>query len=96
MRHVTAAIVTGLLALALPGCAHKQQTVDVDAIFIKYDTDKNGVITKEEFAAHWRDKQKADTAWKKLDSAGNGSLSRAQAKDVPFDVWSELDAQAEP
>ena len=96
MRPVTLAIAVGLLTLGLVGCAHKQRPANVDAIFIKYDTDKNGIITKDEFVTQWHDKQKADTAWKKLDPAGNGFVTRTMANEVPFDVWSDLESQNEP
>ncbi len=93
---ITATILAGLVALGGLGCARKQQTANVDAIFIKYDTDRNGRITRDEFTVRWKDKQKADTAWKKLDPTGNGFVSRTLANDVPFDVWDEIETQSEP
>jgi hypothetical protein len=95
-QSVLPILASGLVLLAL-GCAAKPNTAaNVDKVFIQYDNDRNGIITKEEFSSHWVDKQRADTAWKKLDAEGRGSLSRSQAADVPFDVWSELESQSEP
>lgn len=96
MRRMTATILAGLVALGGLGCAHKTKTANVDVIFIKYDTNRDGIITKDEFVQHWTDKVQADKAWKKLDTAGTGSLNRSQAAAVPFDVWSDVETQGSP
>lgn len=99
MRRTTATLLAALVALGGLGglgCAHKQKKADVDVLFIKYDTNRDGVITRDEFAKHWKDQVQADKAWKQLDTAGAGSLNRTQASDVPFDVWSDIESQQEP
>ncbi|MHC1713471.1 MAG: calcium-binding protein [Solidesulfovibrio sp.] len=84
------------MIVVLGACAKKSGYTSVDEVYTKYDTDKNGVITKEEFASKWTDKQKADTAWKKLDSKNNGFVSRAMAGETPLDVWSDVESNNMP
>jgi hypothetical protein len=85
-----------VIVLALGACAKKHGYTSIDEVYTKYDADKNGVITKEEFASKWTDKQKADTAWQKLDPKNNGFVSRAMAGETPLDVWSDVESNNMP
>lgn len=96
MRHVFLAAMAAGLVLGGLGCAGTQNTGSLDASFMRYDTNRDGVITREEFVSHWTDKQRADTAWKQLDKEGSGSLDRTRAKALPIDVWGQLDSQNTP
>jgi hypothetical protein len=96
MRQAALVVLVMALVLGGLGCARTQANTSVDTIFMKYDADRNGIITKDEFVTHWSDKQKADTAWKKLDTAGNGFVSRTMANEIPLDVWSQVETQSEP
>jgi len=75
------------------GCASRQNTNAMDATFIRYDTNRDGVLTKEEFVQHWQDKQRADTAWKKIDQEGKGSVDRMRAKSLPPDIWGDIESE---
>jgi hypothetical protein len=77
-------------------CAKKKSYASVDEVYAKYDADKNGVITKQEFVTKWTDKQKAETAWKKIDSKNNGFVTRTMANDTPIDVWNEAESNNMP
>lgn len=90
MRRVFAAMCVLSLLLCGLGCA-RHHTASVDEVFIHYDTDRDGVITKKEFTSQWKDQIKAEAAWKRVDKTQRGSLSRPQANAVPLDVWSELE-----
>ena len=102
-RDMRRGIVTGMLVLAtfalLGGCAKKQQHAGyttMDAVYIRYDADKNGVITKDEFLAQWKDKQKAESAWKKIDTKNNGFVTRTLDNDTPLSVWNDVESQNTP
>ena len=51
------------------------------------------MLTKEEFVQHWQDKQRADTAWKKIDQEGKGSVDRMRAKSLPPDIWGDIESE---
>lgn len=91
MRRVCFVLVLCALTLSGLACARHHAYTSMDEVFIRYDIDKNGIITKEEYVSQWKDKIKGEAAWKKLDKTGNGSLTRPQANDVPLDVWSDLE-----
>lgn len=88
-RALTAISLTVLLLSGL-ACA-KHRYASVDEVFIRYDVNKDGMITKEEFVSQWKDKIKGEAAWKVVDKESSGALSRAQAANVPLDVWSSLE-----
>ena len=90
MQRVFAAVFLLFLLLSGLGCA-RHHPASVDELFIRYDVDRNGVITKEEFVSQWRDQVKGEAAWKQVDKAGKGSISRTEANEVPLDVWSDLE-----
>jgi len=90
MRRIFVAIFLVTLVFSGLGCA-KHHFASLDEVFILYDVDKNGVITKEEFLSQWKDQKKAAAAWEKVDKERKGSISRAQANDIPLDVWSDLE-----
>ncbi len=87
-------ILTLALALlaAVGGCAKKKGYTSLDQVYAKYDVNKDGKITKEEFVAQWKDKQKAETAWKKIDTKNNGYVQRVLDNDIPLDVWSAAES----
>lgn len=95
-QRAVAILAVLILVAAVGGCAGKKGYASMDAVFVNYDTDKNGVITKEEFVSKWRDKQKAETAWKKIDSRNNGFVDRTLANDTPLNVWSDVESQDTP
>jgi len=93
----TMVLVVACLALLLGACAKKKGTaVSIDEVFVKYDLDKNGVITKDEFVSQWHDRQKAETAWKKIDAQNKGAVDRTAARDLPLDVWDNVESQDMP
>ncbi|WP_043643646.1 calcium-binding protein [Solidesulfovibrio carbinoliphilus] len=96
VRKTMAILAVLTLAAALGGCAGKKGYASADEVFVKYDTDKNGVITKEEFTAKWQDKQKAETAWKKIDAKNNGFVDRVLSNDIPLSVWNDVESQDTP
>jgi hypothetical protein len=97
MMRKSVVILACLAMLAVLGaCAKKKGVASVDDAFVKYDIDKNGVITKEEFTATVKDKQKAETAWKKIDVKNNGFVDRALANDMPLDVWRSVESDNLP
>ena len=86
------AVLAGLAVMAgLAACAGKKGYSSIDEVFAVYDTDRNGVITKEEFTSKFTDKQKAETAWKKIDVKGNGFVDRSLANDMPLNVWDQVE-----
>ena len=91
MRRVCFALILCALTLSGLACAKHHEYSSMDEVFIHYDIDKNGIITKEEYVSQWQDKVKGEAAWKKLDKAGNGSLTRPQANNIPINVWSDLE-----
>lgn len=80
------------LLAAVGGCAKKKSYTSLDEVYAKYDVNKDGRITKEEFVAQWQDKQKAETAWKKIDRKNNGFVERVLDNDIPLDVWSAAES----
>jgi hypothetical protein len=97
MMRKSVVILACLAMLAVLGaCAKKKSVASVNDVFAKYDTDKNGVITKEEFTSAVKDKQKAETAWKKIDVKNNGFVDRALANDMPLDVWRSVESDNLP
>lgn len=91
-RMFWAVLAVGLIGGGL-GCAAKQNTNAMDAAFIRYDTNRDGVLSKQEFVEHWQDKQRADTAWKQIDQEGAGSIDRARGKALPLDIWDQIESQ---
>ena len=87
----TLAVAVSLL-VAVGGCAKKKSYASLDEVYAKYDVNKDGKITKEEFVAQWKDKQKAETAWKKIDRKDNGFVDRVLDNDMPLDVWSAVES----
>ncbi len=96
VRRGMAMVAVLLLVAAVGGCAGKKGYASADEVFVKYDTDKNGVITKEEFVSKWKDKQKAETAWKKVDTKNNGFVDRVLNNDIPLSVWNDVESQDTP
>lgn len=96
VRKISAILIVLALAAALGGCAKKAGYASADEVFVKYDTDKNGVITKEEFTSKWKDKQKAETAWKKIDTKNNGYVDRVLNNEIPLNVWDDVESQNTP
>jgi len=97
MRKAMAAAMCLALAAAIGGCASKKKAYSsVDEVFVTYDNNKDGVITKEEFIDHWHDKQKAATAWQRVDAKNNGFVDRALANEQPLDVWSQVESNDLP
>jgi|GEM_PF-4980611 len=90
MQRVFVTIFLLTLLLSGLGCA-RSHPASVDEVFIRYDTDRNGVITKEEFTSQWKDQIKAEAAWKRVDKTQKGSISRIEANQIPMNVWSDLD-----
>ncbi len=84
------------LLVAVGGCAKKKSYTSLDEVYAKYDVNKDGKITKEEFVAQWKDKQKAETAWKKIDRKDNGFVDRVLDNDMPLNVWSAVESDNTP
>lgn len=92
-RYCMGILAVAALIVVMGGCAKKQsqpQFVNMDAVYVKYDTNHDGVITKEEFMAQWQDKQKAETAWKKIDMKNNGFVDQVINNDAPVSVWNAV------
>ena len=96
MRKYVVLLAGLALVVGMAACAKKKGYTSVDEVFAIYDTDRNGVITKEEFTSKFADRQKAETAWKKIDVKGNGFVDRTLANDMPLDVWSQVETQNLP
>ena len=62
-----------------------------DDVFAVYDVNKDGKITQDEFVAHFKDKQKAATAWKKIDTDNNGFVERTLQGDAPVNIWNAVE-----
>ena len=78
--------------IALGGCASKKQKyATTDDVFAVYDVNKDGKITQDEFVAHFKDKQKAATAWKKIDTDNNGFVERTLQGDAPVNIWNAVE-----
>ncbi|EFL49427.1 EF-Hand domain protein [Solidesulfovibrio fructosivorans JJ]] len=102
VRYVMGILAIVALIAALGGCAKKQSQqhpkgyATMDEVYLKYDVNKDGVITKDEFVAQWKDKQKAENAWKKLDVKNNGFVDRVLNNDAPVSVWNDVESQNTP
>ncbi len=97
MVRQTMAFAAALALVSLiGGCAGKKTYATTDAVFVTYDADKNGIITKDEFTTRWKDKQKAETAWKKVDTKNNGFVERTLNNDIPLSVWNDVESQNTP
>ena len=80
------------ILLALGGCAGKKQKyATMNDVFTVYDVNKDGKITKDEFVAHFKDKDKAATAWKKIDANNNGFVERTLQGDTQVNVWNAVE-----
>lgn len=77
----TLALTTALaLAIAAPAFANTKH-MSVNEVFSKYDTDKDGALSKSEFDAKMVDKGKADQSDDKfavIDKDGNGMISKTE------------------
>ena len=102
LRNVPAVLAVLALALAIGGCSAKspkpakQTYINIDQVYAAYDANGDGKITKEEFTAKFQQKQKADTAWKKIDKSNNGFVERTLNDDEPLRVWNDVESQNEP
>ena len=98
VRKTIATAICLTMAWTVGGCATKTKKPfsSVDAVFMTYDADRNGVITKEEFVSHWQDKQKADTAWKRIDAKNNGFVDRSLANEQPIELWNAVETDNLP
>lgn len=84
------------LLVAMGGCAKKKGYASTDEVYMKYDTNKDGVITKDEFVAKWQNKEKAENAWKTIDQKNNGFVDRTLNNDAPLNVWSAVESNDDP
>ncbi len=90
-------LLTTLTAAALLGaCASHQHFNSMDEVYVKYDLNKDGVITKQEFVSQWRDKEKAENAWKKIDVKNNGFVQRGLDDEAPLNVWQSVESNSDP
>lgn len=96
VRYVVAAAMVLTFLLAVGGCAKKKGIASMDEVYVKYDANKDGVITREEFMTKWRDKQKAEAAWKQVDTKNNGFVDRVINNDAPLDVWRSVESNSDP
>lgn len=96
MRIWVALAVALTLLAAMGGCAKKNGYASMDEVYMKYDTNKDGVISKDEFVAKWKNKQKAETAWKSIDKKNNGFVDRTLNNDTPLNVWSAVESNDDP
>ena len=100
LRHISAALAALALVGLIGGCAGKKTAkkpyATTDELFTVYDADKDGKITKEEFMVRMKDKQKAETAWKRLDTDNNGFVERTLNGDAPLRVWNDVETQDLP
>lgn len=94
LRKGSVALIALALVAAIGGCAGKKKYATVNDVFAVYDANNDGKITKEEFTVHFKDKQKAETAWKKLDSDNNGFVEQTLNNDAPLRVWNEVETDA--
>lgn len=81
------------LLVVVGGCAGKKKTTYATTadVFAVYDVNKDGKITKEEFTAHFKNKDKALTAWKKIDVNNNGFVERTLQGDAPLRIWNDVE-----
>jgi len=97
MKPVAGKILTLACAAALTlgvACSPKQKNLHTaDDFFALYDADKSGDVTKEEFMAKWKDKEKAEKIFQQIDSASAGKIQRGAVQDIEDNasVWSEAD-----
>ena len=102
LRNVPAILAVLALALAIGGCSAKspkpgkQTYINIDQVYAVYDANGDGKITKEEFTAKFKQKQKAENAWKKIDKNNNGFVERTLNDDEPLRVWNDVESQNDP
>lgn len=94
LRKASVAVVALALAVGVGGCAGKQKYATVNDVFVVYDANNDGKVTKDEFVARFKDKEKADVAWKKIDTDNNGFVERTLQGDAPLRVWNEVETDA--
>ena len=88
-------LVVLVLLVALGGCAGKKpRYATVDDVYAVYDVNKDGKITQEEFVSHFKNKDKAMTAWKKIDVNNNGFVERSLQDDTPLRVWNSVESDS--
>ncbi|MHC1791145.1 EF-hand domain-containing protein [Solidesulfovibrio sp.] len=97
MLRKTSAVLAALALLGvIGGCAGKTKHASTESLFTTYDVNKDGRITQEEYVVRSKDKQKAATAWKRLDQDGNGFVERTLNGDAPLRVWNDVESQDLP
>jgi len=81
------------LLVVVGGCAGKKKTTYATTadVFAVYDVNKDGKITKEEFTAHFKNKDKALTAWKKIDVNNNGFVERTLQDETQVPIWNAVE-----
>ena len=85
IRSVRIALVLGLAALLMAGCAtpqDKQAQAEKDALCSALDTNRDGKIRKEEFMAKTSDKNKGLEVFQKCDVGNKGHLTYDE-------IWSQ-------
>lgn len=100
LRHVSTALAALALVGLIGGCAGKKTAkkpyTSADEVFAVYDTNKDGKITKDEFMVRMKEKQKAETAWKRLDTDNNGFVTQSLDGDAPLRVWNDVESENMP
>lgn len=97
MKKITrkALILACATALAFgASCAPKKSALhSSDDFFATYDADADGGVTREEFLAKWKDKDKARRNFNLLDVEGNGRVQRNAAQDLEQNapLWNSVD-----
>lgn len=75
-------------------CAPKQKNFhSADDFFATYDADASGEVSREEFVAKWKDKEKAQRIFDQLDSKSSGKIQRNAAQDLEQNasLWNQVD-----
>lgn len=86
------------LALSAAACAKKTTTPAAgsgEAAWAIYDANGDAKISREEFLARWKNKDKGLKAFLQTDRDGNGFVERVETNSQPFDVWNEVDSESD-